>query len=59
MSPDRKSEASVAERQELVRQAIAVEDDDITPEEDAILDERLADFRCDPSGGISAEDCVS
>ena len=50
---------SFAERQELVRRAITVEDDDITPEEDAILGERLADFRRDPSGGISAEDLKS
>lgn len=47
---------SFAERQELVRRAIAVEDGDITPEEDAILDERLADFRRDPNAGIPAED---
>ena len=50
---------SFAERQELVRSAIALEDDDVTPEENAILDERLADFRRDPSSGISADDLKS
>ena len=50
---------SFAERQELVRSAIALEDDDITPEENAILDQRLADFRRDPSSGISADDLKS
>ena len=36
---------SFAERQELVRHAIEVEEQDLTPEEKAILDERLDDFR--------------
>lgn len=50
--PRRNPELSFAERQELVRRAPAVEDDDTTPEEDAILDQRLADFRRDPNAGI-------
>ena len=50
---------SFAERQELVRSAIALEDDDVSPEENAILDERLGDFRRDPSSGISADDLKS
>lgn len=50
---------SFAERQELVRSAIAIEDDEITPEENAVLDQRLADFRRDPSSGISADDLKS
>lgn len=36
---------SFAERQELVRHAIEVEDHDLTAEEKAILDKRLEDFR--------------
>jgi hypothetical protein len=36
---------SFAERQELVRRAIELEDDELTPEEKAILDQRLEDFR--------------
>jgi hypothetical protein len=46
---------SFAERQELVRRAIELEDEEITPEERAILDERLADFRRNPNSGTSAE----
>lgn len=46
---------SFAERQELVRRAIEVEDQDLTTEEKAILDERLADFRQHPNAGIPAE----
>jgi putative addiction module component (TIGR02574 family) len=46
---------SFAERQELVRHAIAVEDHDLTTEEKAVLDERLEDFRRNPNSGISAE----
>jgi hypothetical protein len=46
---------SFAERQELVRRAIEVEEADLTPEEKAILDERLNDFRCHPSSGVLAD----
>ena len=46
---------SFAERQELVRRAIEVEDDERAPEEKAILAERLEDFRRDPNSGIPAE----
>ena len=46
---------SFAERQELVRRAIEVEDHDLTAEEKAILDERLEDFRHNPNSGIAAE----
>ena len=46
---------SFAERQELVRRAIEVEDQDLTAEEKAILDQRLADFRQNPNSGIPAE----
>jgi putative addiction module component (TIGR02574 family) len=50
---------SFAERQELVRRAIAVEDEDVTPEEKAILDERLEDFRRNPESGIPPEQLKS
>jgi putative addiction module component (TIGR02574 family) len=46
---------SFAERQELVRRAIEVEDGDLTPEENAILDERLDDFRRNPNSGVPAD----
>ena len=46
---------SFAERQELVRRAIEVEDHDLTAEEKAVLDERLADFRQNPNSGTPAE----
>jgi len=46
---------SFAERQELVRRAIEVEDDELAPEEKAILAERLEDFRRDPNSGIPPE----
>jgi putative addiction module component (TIGR02574 family) len=46
---------SFAERQELVRRAIEIEDQDLTGEEKAVLDQRLADFHQDPNSGIPAE----
>jgi len=46
---------SFAERQELVRRAIEVEEHDLTAEEKAILDERLEDFRQNPNSGIPVE----
>jgi hypothetical protein len=46
---------SFAERQELVCRAIEVENDELTPEEKAILDERLEDFRRNPNSGTPAE----
>jgi putative addiction module component (TIGR02574 family) len=46
---------SFAERQELVRRAIEVEDQDLTGEEKGILEERLADFRHNPNSGIPGE----
>jgi hypothetical protein len=44
---------SFAERQELVRHTIELEDEKITAEEKAILEERLADFRRNPDLGVS------
>ena len=46
---------SFAERQELVRRAIEVEDEELTPEEKAILERRLQDFHNNPESGIPAE----
>jgi len=46
---------SFAERQELVRRAIEVEDQDLTANEKAILDQRLTEFRQNPNSGIPAE----
>ena len=50
---------SFAERQELVRRAIEVEEQDITAEEKAILDRRIEDFRLNPQAGIPAEQLKS
>ena len=43
---------SFAERQEWVRSAIAVDDAELTAEENALLDARMKDFRRQPDAGI-------
>ena len=43
---------SVAERQELVRRAIALDDSELTAEENALPDARMEDFRRNPDAGI-------
>jgi putative addiction module component (TIGR02574 family) len=50
---------SFAERQQLIRRTIELEDDELRPEEKAILDERLEDFRRNPESGIPAEQLKS
>jgi putative addiction module component (TIGR02574 family) len=50
---------SFAERQEIIRRTLEVEDADLTAEEKAILDERLNDFRPNANSGISAEQLKS
>jgi putative addiction module component (TIGR02574 family) len=47
---------SFSERQELVRIAIAVDENELTAEENAILDERMEDFRRNPEAGISPDE---
>jgi len=47
---------SFAERQELVRQAIAVDDSELTLEGHALLDARMETFGCDAESGVSLED---
>lgn len=44
---------SFAERQELVRRTIELEDHELTPDETAILDQRLEDFRRNPESGVN------
>ena len=46
---------SFAQRQELVRRAIALDDEDLTPAESALLDARMEDFRRNPEEGIPLE----
>jgi len=46
---------SFAQRQELVRRAIALDETDLTPEENALLDARMAEFQRNPEGGIPLE----
>ena len=50
---------SFAERQELLRRTIELEDDELTTEEKAILDQRLEDFRRNPHLGTDAENLRS
>ncbi len=49
---------SFAERQQIVRRAIEA-DGDPTPNEEAVLDERLKNFQSDPRDGVSAESLKS
>jgi hypothetical protein len=44
---------SFAERQQLIRRTIELEDDELTQEEKAILDQRLEDFRRNPESPIN------
>ena len=46
---------SFAQRQELVRRAISLDEGDLKPEENALLDARMDDFRRDPEAGIPLE----
>jgi hypothetical protein len=50
---------SFADRQELVRRAISLEDEELTPEENAILDQRLEGFQRNPAAGVPAENLKS
>ena len=50
---------SFAERQEIIRRTLELEDADLTPQEQAILDKRLEDFRRNPKTGISADQLKS
>jgi hypothetical protein len=50
---------SFADRQEIVRRTLEVEDAELTPEEKAILDERLADFRPNSDSGVPADQLSS
>ena len=45
---------SFAERQEIVRRALEV-DDVLSPEDDALLDARMEDFRQNPDEGVPLE----
>jgi putative addiction module component (TIGR02574 family) len=47
---------SFAERQQLIRRATEGEDEELTSEEQMILDQRLKDFRPDQESGISADE---
>ena len=50
---------SFAERQELVRHAIALDESELTAEENALLDARMEDFRRNPDAGIPLEELRS
>ena len=50
---------SFAERQELVRRAIEIENDELTADEKLILEKRLKDFRSESEAGIPAEQLKS
>jgi hypothetical protein len=46
---------SFAQRQELVRRAVALDDEELTREENALLDARMEDFQRNPGTGLSLE----
>lgn len=46
---------SFAQRQEIIRHALAADEDALTPGDTAILDARMEDFRRHPDAGISLE----
>ena len=48
-----------AERQKLVRSALAVDDAELTAAENAPLDARMEDFRCNPDAGVPLEELRS
>jgi len=50
---------SFAERQEIIRRTLELEDADLTPQEQVILDKRLEDFRRNPNSGVSADQLKS
>ena len=50
---------SFAERQEIIRRTIEVEDAELTAEEKALLGERLDDFRRNPISGVAADQLKS
>ena len=45
---------SFAERQQVVRHAMESESDELSTEENAILEQRLTDFRHNREGGVDA-----
>ena len=49
------SNLSFAQRQELIRHAIAPDEQDLTERENALLDARMDDFRHNPEAGIPLE----
>jgi hypothetical protein len=50
---------SFADRQALIRRAVELDDEALTPDEETILDERLEDFRSNPDAGVSLEELKS
>jgi hypothetical protein len=50
---------SFADRQALIRRAVELDDEALTPGEEAILDEQLKDFHRNPDAGISLEELKS
>jgi hypothetical protein len=46
---------SFSERQQLIRRTIELDDNDLTPTEKAILDERMKDFPSGSKSGVPAE----
>jgi hypothetical protein len=50
---------SFAERQELIRRAVELDEDELTPEEEAIINERLEDFRRHPDSGVPLQEVKS
>ena len=50
---------SFAERQKIIHRTLEIEENDLSPEEKQILDQRVAEFRRDPDSGVTADQLKS
>ena len=48
-----------SERQELIRRCIELDADELAPEEESIINERLEDFRRHPDSGVPLQQVKS
>ena len=45
-----------AERQQIISSALELDDNDLSPEDQAVVDFRLAQYRADPSSAVGLEE---